>query len=37
MQKQTETDKAFGEIWLFYGCRFEDRDFLYRFVVAIIA
>ncbi|XP_023717466.1 methionine synthase reductase isoform X3 [Cryptotermes secundus] len=27
---QKSSDLVFGEIWLFYGCRYEDKDFLYR-------
>ncbi|KAJ9601835.1 hypothetical protein L9F63_000017, partial [Diploptera punctata] len=30
IEKQTRTEIDFGEIWLFFGCRYKDRDFLYR-------
>jgi len=23
----------FGESWLFYGCRYKEQDFLYRFLM----
>ncbi|GLH14601.1 NADPH--cytochrome P450 reductase [Gryllus bimaculatus] len=29
-QKKMLHDVSFGEIWLFYGCRYSDRDFLFR-------
>lgn len=29
-EQQKSSDLVFGEIWLFFGCRYEDRDFLYR-------
>ncbi|XP_048379347.1 methionine synthase reductase isoform X3 [Stegostoma tigrinum] len=29
-QKEENPDFAFGEMWLFYGCRHHDRDYLFR-------
>ncbi|XP_067866229.1 methionine synthase reductase isoform X2 [Heterodontus francisci] len=29
-QKEENPDSAFGETWLFYGCRHHDRDYLFR-------
>lgn len=30
--KQRQTEAQFGEVWLFYGCRHKDKDFLFRSV-----
>jgi methionine synthase reductase len=29
-ERQTLTDTEFGEVWMFYGCRHQDRDYLFR-------
>lgn len=30
-QRETQPDDQFGEVWLFYGCRHKDRDYLFRY------
>jgi sulfite reductase alpha subunit-like flavoprotein len=34
-EQQKSSDLVFGEIWLFFGCRYEDKDFLYRLVLHV--
>lgn len=29
-QRQEDPEAAFGQTWLFFGCRHEDRDYLFR-------
>ncbi|XP_021921277.1 methionine synthase reductase-like isoform X2 [Zootermopsis nevadensis] len=29
-KQRRSSELVFGEVWLFFGCRFEDKDFLYR-------